>query len=80
MVFKLIEAAQPDGAPSTHLTSSLWYAPEPDSRTANSSNDPTNQEVISKLRDRPIHGLTIPRSGSRSSSDQDRRWRAGSGR
>jgi hypothetical protein len=48
---------KPDGAPSTHLTSSLWYAPEPDSRTANSSNDPTNQEVISKLRDTPIHGL-----------------------
>jgi hypothetical protein len=23
----------------------------------NSSNDPTNQEVISKLRDTPIHGL-----------------------
>jgi hypothetical protein len=42
---------------STHPTSSLWYAPERDSRTANSSNDPTNQEVISKLRDTPIHGL-----------------------
>jgi len=55
--FKLIEAAQTRWRASTHLTSSLWYAPEPDSRTANSSNDPTNQEVISKLRDTPIHGL-----------------------
>src|SRR4051812_21233018 len=30
-------------ARSTHLTSSHWSEPEPYSRTANSSNDPTNQ-------------------------------------
>jgi hypothetical protein len=30
-------------------------APAPGSRTANSSNDPTNQEVINSLRETPIH-------------------------
>jgi uncharacterized protein YdaU (DUF1376 family) len=38
-----------------HATSSLWSAPAPASRKGNSSNDPTNQEVISKSRDTPIH-------------------------
>ena len=33
------------------LTSSLWSAPAPRSRRGNSSNDPTDQEVISKSRD-----------------------------
>ena len=46
---------KPAGAPSTHPTSSLWSAPAPGSRRASSSNDPTNQEVISKSRDTPIH-------------------------
>src|SRR3954447_5961640 len=41
---------KPDGERSTHLTSSHWSEPEPYSRTANSSNDPTNQVVISKSR------------------------------
>ena len=48
---------KPAGARSTHPTWSPWSAPARGSRTANSSNDPTNQEVISKLRDTPIHGL-----------------------
>ena len=46
---------KPAGALSTHPTSSPWSAPEPGSRRGNSSNDPTNQEVISKSRDTPIH-------------------------
>ena len=46
---------KPAGAPSMPRTSSLWSVPEPDSRRANSSNDPTNQQVISKLHDTPIH-------------------------
>ena len=36
-------------------TSSPWSVPAPASRRASSSNDPTNQEVISKSRDTPIH-------------------------
>src|SRR5271166_303701 len=46
---------KPAGAPSTHPTSSPWSEPAPVSRRGNSSNDPTNQEVISKSRDTPIH-------------------------
>src|SRR3954452_10395764 len=42
---------KPDGERSTHLTSSHWSEPEPYSRTANSSNDPTSQVVISKSRE-----------------------------
>ena len=41
----------PVGAPSTLLTSSLWSAPAPGSRRANSSKDRTNQDAISKSRD-----------------------------
>ena len=55
MAFKLIESAQTRDAPSTHPTSSRWSVPARYSRTASSSNDPTNQEVISKSRDTPIH-------------------------
>jgi hypothetical protein len=42
---------KPAGAQSTHPTSSLSSVPAPDSRRASSSNDPTNQEVISESRD-----------------------------
>ena len=55
MAFKLIESAQARWRASTHPTSSPWSAPEPGSKTGNSSNGPTNQEVISKSRDTPIH-------------------------
>ena len=55
MAFKLIESAQPGGARSTRPTSSRWSAPAPSSRTASSSNDPTNQEVTLTPRDTPIH-------------------------
>jgi hypothetical protein len=55
MAFKLIESAQTGGGPSTHPTSSRWSVPARYSRTASSSNDPTNQRVvISKSRDTPI--------------------------
>jgi hypothetical protein len=46
---------EPAGAPSTPSTSWPWSAQAPRSRKASSSNDPTNQEVISKSRDTPIH-------------------------
>jgi hypothetical protein len=46
---------KPAGAPSMPLTSSHSSAPEPGSKKAHSSNDPTTQEVISKSRDTPIH-------------------------
>ena len=55
MAFKLIESAQARWRASTHPTSSPWSAPEPGSKTGNSSNGPTNQEVIGKSRDTPIH-------------------------
>ena len=55
MAFKLIESAQARWRAVNAPTSSLWSVPAPGSRTANSSNDPTNQEVISKSRDTPIH-------------------------
>jgi hypothetical protein len=42
------------GVPSTHPTSSLSSGPEPGSRRASWSNDPTNQEAISKSHDTPI--------------------------
>ena len=45
---------RPAGVPSTHPTSSPWSAPAPDSNAAPWSNDPTNQEEISKSRDTPI--------------------------
>ena len=44
------------GGPSTHPTLSRWSVPARYSRTASSSNDPTDQRVvISKSRDTPIH-------------------------
>jgi hypothetical protein len=46
---------RPTGARSTHPTWSPWSAPARGSRTANSSNDPTSQEVISKPRDQGGH-------------------------
>ena len=46
---------KPAGARSTHPTWSPWSAPARSSRTASSSNDPTNQEVISKPRDQGGH-------------------------
>ena len=45
---------KPAGVPSTPPTSWLWSEPAPASRRAHLSNDPTNQEVISKSRDTPI--------------------------
>src|SRR5205814_9180949 len=45
---------RPAGGPSTHPTSPRWSMPARYSRTASSSNDPTNQRVmISKSLDRP---------------------------
>jgi hypothetical protein len=57
MAFELIEAAQTRwrAVNAPHLV--VLVRAGADSRTASSSNDPTNQEVISKLRDTPIHGL-----------------------
>ena len=55
MAFKLIETAQARWRAVNAPTSSLWSVPAPDSRKGSSSNDPTNQEVISKSRDTPIH-------------------------
>jgi hypothetical protein len=56
MAFKLIESAQTGGGPSAHPTSSRWSVPARYSRTASSTNDPTNQRVvISKSRDTLIH-------------------------
>jgi hypothetical protein len=47
---------RPGGGPSTHPTSTRWSVPARYSKTASSSNDPTNQRVvISKSRDTPIH-------------------------
>jgi hypothetical protein len=46
---------KPAGARSTHPTWSPWSAPARGSRTASSSNDPTNQEAISKPRDQGGH-------------------------
>jgi hypothetical protein len=43
------------GGWSTHPAWSPSSAPEPNSRTANPSNDPTNQEVKIKPRNTPIH-------------------------
>jgi hypothetical protein len=42
---------RPNAEPSTHHISSLSSAPAPGSRRADSSYDPTNQEVVSKPRD-----------------------------
>ena len=55
MAFRLIEAAQSRWQAVNALTASLWSVPAPASRTVNSSNDPTNQKVISTSRDKPIH-------------------------
>ncbi len=46
---------KPDGAPSTHAPTSPSSAPEPGSRRASSSSGPTNQEMMSKSHDTPIH-------------------------
>ncbi|MDT5354290.1 MAG: hypothetical protein QOJ56_2822 [Mycobacterium sp.] len=55
MAFKLMESAQARwrAVNAPHLVA-LVRAPAPDSRRGNSSNDPTNQKVISKSRDTPI--------------------------
>jgi hypothetical protein len=55
MAFKLIEAPKPAGVASTHRTWALPSAQARSSPTANSSNDPRNQEANSKSRDMPIH-------------------------
>jgi putative transposase len=55
MAFKLIESAEQRWRAVNAPTWSPWSEPEPPSSTANSSNDPTNQEAISKPRDTPIH-------------------------
>ena len=55
MAFKLIESAQARwrAVNAPHLVALVRAGAR--SRRANSSNDPTNQEVISKSRDTPIH-------------------------
>jgi len=56
MAFKLIESAQTRWRAVNAPTSSRWSVPARYSRTASSSNDPTDQRVvISKSRDTPIH-------------------------
>jgi hypothetical protein len=55
MAYKLIEAAQSRLRAVNAPTWSPSSAPEPNSRTANPSNDPTNQEVKIKPRNTPIH-------------------------
>ena len=62
MAFKLIESAQARWrAVNAPRLVALWSVPAPASRRANSSNDPTNQEVISKSRDKKaIHRGRIP--------------------
>ena len=55
MAFKLIESAQARWRAVNAPTSSRWSEPAQDSRTANSSNDPTSQEVELTSRDRLIH-------------------------
>jgi hypothetical protein len=60
MAFKLIESAQARWRAVNAPTSSLWSVPAPGSRRGNSSNDPTNQKVISKSRDTIPQVLTIP--------------------
>ena len=50
MAYKLIEAAQSRWRAVNAPTWSPSSAPEPNSRTANPSNDPTNQEVKIKPR------------------------------
>jgi putative transposase len=61
MAFKLIESAQARWRAVDALTSSLWSVPAPGSRRARSSNEPTNQEVLSKSRKHADpQVLTIP--------------------
>ena len=55
MAFKLIEFAEARWRAVNPPISLRSSAPEPGSKTGNSSNDPTNQEVISKSRDTPIY-------------------------
>jgi hypothetical protein len=57
MAYKLIEAAQSRWRAVNAPTWSPSSAPEPNSRTANPSNDATNQEVKFKPRNTPIHSL-----------------------
>lgn len=52
---ELIESAQARWLAVNAPTSSRWSEPAQDSRTANSSNDPTSQEVKLKSRDTLIH-------------------------
>jgi hypothetical protein len=55
MAFKLIESAHARWRAVNAPTWSRWSAPARGSRTVSSSNDPTNQEVISKPRDHRGH-------------------------
>jgi hypothetical protein len=55
MAFKLIESAQARWRAVNAPISPLWCAPARGSRTASSSNDPVNYEVISKPRDQGGH-------------------------
>ena len=55
MAYKLIEAAQSRLRAINAPTWSPSSAPEPNSRTANPSNDPRNQEVKIKPPNTPIH-------------------------
>jgi hypothetical protein len=55
MARKLIESAQARLRAVNPPTSSHWSEPTQDSTTANSSNDPTSQEVKLKWRDTLIH-------------------------
>jgi hypothetical protein len=57
MAYKLIEAAQSRRRAVNAPTRPPSSAPEPDSRTANPSNDATSQEVEIKRRNTPIHSL-----------------------
>ncbi len=69
---------RPGGGPSTHPTSSRWSVPARYSRTASSSNDPTNQRVvISKSRDTPILSpIALPARRRRACRLRDTRIRS----
>jgi putative transposase len=78
MAFKLIESAQTRWRPSTHPTSSRWSVPARYSRTASSSNDPTDRRVvISKSRDTPILSpIALPARRRRACRLRDARFRS----
>lgn len=70
MAYKLIDAAQAAGAPSTHRTSSPWCAPAPSSTKANCSNGPPtshhryHRQTVADTSERKSPGTHSGTSGS----------------